>query len=290
MLKNVADRLSDERDAAAALDGDRAALEDLVLRHRKWIVTLCRRMLWNCDEAEDAAQEILMKMVTGLSSFENKSAFRTWLYRIAVNHLLMWKRKSRAEEGISSFACYEQCLRAMPEREYPVDSPEAAAMITEAAVGCITGMLLCLSREQRIVYLFGEMFELQDTLCATALEMTPEGFRQKLSRARRDLHTFLMGNCSLVNPENSCRCARKTAEFVRLGIVDPNRLQFAPHATKKIRLAAVEGRPFLEQVVSNGVGALFRELEEESPPDTASALKNLITDPRLCALLNLDLP
>ncbi len=289
-MPQVANRATDEQLVTAARNGNNAALENLVLRHQHWIFLLSHRMLWNREAAEDAAQEILIKMVTGLPSFENRSSFRTWLYRIAVNHLLHWKKQSRAEQSNSGFACYEQCLQAMPQQEYPINSPEAAAIVTEAAVGCTTAMLLCLSREQRIVYLLGEMFELPDTLCASVLESTPAGFRQKLSRARRDLHTFLMGNCGLVNPENPCRCARKTAEFVRLGIVDPNQLQFAPHATEKIRQAAVEGRPVLEQIVSDGVGVLFREHVAAPPPDTVDLLKHLINHPRLRAILNLDTP
>lgn len=284
----VADTSTDEELAASACEGNRSALERLVSRHRNWVFTLSHRMLWNQEAAEDAAQEILMKMVSGLSSFENRSAFRTWLYRIAVNHLLRCRQQSRAEQSITGFACYEQCLRGMPEQAYPIDSPEAAAIITEAAVGCTTAMLLCLSREQRIVYLLGEMFELPDTLCATVLDSTPDGFRKTLSRARRDLHTFLMGNCGLVNPENPCRCSRKTAEFIRLGIVDPNRLQFAPHATEKFRRAAAAGQPILEQVVTGGLGALFRDHAVSHPPDTVGALRDLVTHPRLRILLNLD--
>jgi RNA polymerase sigma factor (sigma-70 family) len=49
-------------------------------------------MLHHPQDAEDATQEILIKVLTRLSSFEGRSSFRTWLYRIVVNHVLNMKR------------------------------------------------------------------------------------------------------------------------------------------------------------------------------------------------------
>lgn len=49
-------------------------------------------MLYHPQDAEDATQEILVNILTRLSCFEGRSSFRTWLYRIAVNHLLNIRR------------------------------------------------------------------------------------------------------------------------------------------------------------------------------------------------------
>ena len=78
-----------------ARSGDRAALEDLVQRHQGWIYNIAVRMLYHPQDAEDATQEILIKVLTRLSSFEGRSSFRTWLYRIVVNHVLNMKRGRR---------------------------------------------------------------------------------------------------------------------------------------------------------------------------------------------------
>src|SRR5712692_9566810 len=90
---------------SSAWSGNRDALEDLVRRHQAWIYNLAIRMLYHPQDAEDATQEILVKALTRLASFEERSSFRTWLYRIAVNHLLNTKR-GRLEPGTTSFACY----------------------------------------------------------------------------------------------------------------------------------------------------------------------------------------
>jgi RNA polymerase sigma factor (sigma-70 family) len=77
---------------ARANGGDRDALEGLIRRHHSWIYNIAVRMLYHPQDAEDATQEILIKALTRLSSFEGRSSFRTWLYRIVVNHVLNMKR------------------------------------------------------------------------------------------------------------------------------------------------------------------------------------------------------
>lgn len=106
---------TDEQLIDSALQGDRSALKQLILRHEKFVYNLTVRMLWNRDDAADATQEIFLRMVTYLSSFKRESEFKTWLYRVACNHLLQWNRQNRAEKGIQSFACYASCLAAMPD-------------------------------------------------------------------------------------------------------------------------------------------------------------------------------
>ena len=66
-------------------------------------------------------------------------------------------------------------------------------LVDEARIGCSSGMLLCLDREQRLVYILGEIFGVTDVVGAELLEISRDNFRQKLSRARRDLHSFMHG-------------------------------------------------------------------------------------------------
>jgi Sigma-70 region 2 len=73
----------DEELVSRAQTGEKDALEKLVRRHQAWIYNIAIRMLWHREVAEDATQEILIKVVTKLSTFRGQSQFRTWLYRIA---------------------------------------------------------------------------------------------------------------------------------------------------------------------------------------------------------------
>src|SRR5947209_14841121 len=76
-----------------AKSGSRAALEKLILRHQAWIYNIAVRMVFEPHDAEEVTQEVLVKVVTQLSTFQGKSTFRTWLYRIAANHVLNMKHR-----------------------------------------------------------------------------------------------------------------------------------------------------------------------------------------------------
>ncbi len=289
----ISDRYGEQTDAVlvhSALEGRREALEDLVRRHQPWVFNIALRMLWNRSDAEDATQEILVKIVTGLSSYRRESAFRTWAYRIAVNHLLSCRR-SRAECAIKSFECYGRSLDATPDDEWPDESgasPDSSLLTEEVKIGCMTGMLLCLDREQRLVFVLGEIFEATDALGAELLDISRENFRQKLSRARSQLYGFMKGKCGLANPANPCRCARKTQGFIRAGIVDPERLQFTgPHLAKVAENAPGKAKE-LQQVGEEGWARLFRDHQFQKTRGMAASLRAIVEGARLRAVLDVD--
>jgi RNA polymerase sigma factor (sigma-70 family) len=85
-----------------ALHGDATAIERLLMNLQPRIYRLAVRMLWHPEDARDATQEILIRIVSNLSSFRGESAFSTWSYRIAANYL-MTARKSRLEQQNYSF-------------------------------------------------------------------------------------------------------------------------------------------------------------------------------------------
>ena len=63
----------------------------------------------------------------------------------------------------------------------------------------MSGMLLCLDREQRLAFIVGAIFGVSDTVAADVLEISPDNFRQRLARARRELRNFMNDKCGLVN-------------------------------------------------------------------------------------------
>src|SRR5687768_7042745 len=257
--------------------GDHDALEQLVRRHQKLIYNVTVRMLAHPQDAEDATQEIFIKAITRLSSFEGRSSFRTWLYRIAVNHVLNMKR-GRVERKALTFGCYAHGLENtrdsdLPDaRSVPVD---VRLLVEEAKISCTSGMLLCLDRGQRLVYILGEILDVGDAAGAEILEITADNFRQRLSRARRDLHSFMNGKCGLVNSANPCRCAKKTRGFMKAGYVDPTNLLFA-----RARIAQVaEVIPATARAVASldeQCARIYREHPFYEPPDIAHALRYLI--------------
>ena len=73
-----------EQLVAKAADGDKVALEEVVRQIQDKVYGLALRMLWHPADAEDAAQEILIKIITHLGSFRGDSAFMTWVYRVEI--------------------------------------------------------------------------------------------------------------------------------------------------------------------------------------------------------------
>ncbi len=263
---------SDEDLAGKAAAGDREALEALLTRHRSWIYNLALRMLWDARDAEDATQEILLKLATRLGTFRGESALRTWAWRIAANHLLS-RRRGRAEEVVHDLDCYARALEALPDADEP--GPEERLLVEEAKVGCTIGMLLCLDREQRLAFVLGEVFGATDAEGADVMGTTRDGFRQRLSRARRQLYAFLAGRCGLADPRNPCRCARKTRAFLRAGIVEPNRLQFTAAYRATVEQIAPARADALDRAAA-GFARLYREHPFFEGPALADALRALV--------------
>jgi RNA polymerase sigma factor (sigma-70 family) len=227
-----------------AQGGDREALDRLLTRHQPWVFNIAVRMLGRHADAEDATQDILLRAVKSLRTFRGESRFRTWLYRIAANHLLnVRKQKWVASEAVCSFADAAAGLGRVPDFDPPdprtVPVP-IEVLVREAGIGCVMGTLLCLDGRQRLVFILGEVFGVSDEVGAEVVDVTPANFRQILSRARADLYEYLRGNCSLVDPANTCKCARKTRAFIQGGFVDPQKLRFTADYRRQAREVAGE--------------------------------------------------
>jgi RNA polymerase sigma factor (sigma-70 family) len=265
-----------------ARSGDRKALEDLLERHQGWIFNIALRMLYHPQDAEDATQEILVKILTRLSSFEGRSSFRTWLYRIAVNHPLNIRR-SRVEDPAINFRMYGEELDKTPDLDLPDPEgpfPDTNLLVSEVMLACTSGMLLCLDREQRMAYILGGILSVSDTVAAEVLEISTDNFRQRLARARRDLRSFMNDKCGLVNQANPCRCAKKTRGFIQAGHVDPNNLLFHRDRICEVREAA----PQAYQTIKNLDGKcaeIYRQHPFYKPPDLAQMVRQLVESPAL---------
>ena len=274
---------TDPEDRALVLrakSGDRAALEGLVARHQAWIYNIAVRMLYHPQDAEDATQEILVKVLTALASYEGRSSFRTWLYRIVVNHVLNAKR-GRLEPTAMSFSCYAHGLDRTPDLELPDQSSVPAdlrLLVDEARLSCTSGMLLCLDREQRLIYILGEIFEVTDAVGAELLEISRENYRQRLARARRDLHNFMNDRCGLVNRANPCRCAKKTRGFMQAGWVDPESLLFARERIEQVR-EVVRTKAEVLTTLDAQYAEVFRQHPFHPARDLVPALRQLLAGP-----------
>jgi RNA polymerase sigma factor (sigma-70 family) len=209
-----------------SLDGDTQSLRELIERHQTFVFNIAMKMFGHRENAEDLTQEVMIKVITSLRSFRGESAFRTWLYRIATNHFLKAKRRGM-ELSVVDFELHFDAIDRVPAEDLPEVTEEInGKTIEELRLRCTTGMLMCLDREQRLVFILGALFEVSHQLGAEILDTTPGNFRVRLHRARTELYSWMNQRCGLVNKANPCRCAKKTHRYIREGIVDPQRLVF----------------------------------------------------------------
>jgi RNA polymerase sigma factor (sigma-70 family) len=255
------------------LQGDRAALEELLGAVRDDVYNLALRMLWHPADAEDATQEVLLKVVTHLSGFRGEASFRTWALRIASNHLLT-TRKRRAERESLTFPVFgAQLAEGLDEPVAAGPDVDEALLVEEVKVGCTQAMLLCLDRDHRLAYLLGSVFGLGGEEAAYVLGVEPAAYRKRLQRARDRIRSFMAGHCGLVDPANPCRCRRRLGRAVAVGRVDPANLLFATHPRRDGPL----GRPIAEmEALHRAADELHRSSAYAAPGRIAEQLRELL--------------
>jgi len=280
--------LTDKKLVEQALKGQRPALEMLIKRHQAWIYNIAFRMVWHPQDAEDITQEILIKILTKLSTFKGQASFRTWLYRIVTNHVLNIK-KCRAENRFISFEQYGGAIDRTPDfdppdpNSLPVDLP---IILEETQIHCMLGMLLCLDRQQRLAFILGEIIGVDHSVGSEILEINKDHFRQNLSRARKKLYNFMNAKCGLIHPGNPCHCTRKLKALINCGAVNPRRLLFNTNYLYRMKAVSVQKIEQLNDFLYSKCRTLFREHPFQNSPDFVESLKEILADHNLQAVLN----
>lgn len=208
------------------LEGNKTAFSQLIDRHQPFIYNIAWKMTGNIADAEDLTQETLTKIISNLGSFKQESAFQTWAYRIAKNHFLNHQKKP-SNIFASNFKDLGDRLDAAPsvdisQEEQNIKKEE----IREVRLQCLSGMLLCLTKEQRLIYIIGEIFGADHNIGSEIMEISKANYRMKLSKARKDLYNFMQNKCGLVNKANPCRCHKKVSFATKNGMVDAKHLLF----------------------------------------------------------------
>lgn len=261
-----------------SLNGNKSALENLIKKHQNWVYNIALAMVSDSNEAADITQEVLIKVVTKLGTFKNESNFRTWLYRIAKNHFLNMERGKYETKPIS-FAEFGEGLDQLPNENLSKYSYEVEnkLLVKEAKISCMKGMLLCLDREQRMIYIIGELFEFTDTIGSEIMEISKENFRVKLHRAKKQLYNFMDNKCGLINKNNPCRCVRKTAGFIKMGFVDPVNLHFQKNTIANIHQVIDKKVETYNGEIISEYQKLFQEHPFLQSPDKLKSIKKLLS-------------
>jgi len=259
----------------ASLEGSQEALERLILRHQAWIYNISFKMVMDHDDASDITQEILIKIITSLATYDHeKGLFRTWVYRIVANHVLTMKQK-KFERRIHDFDRYVSLIEQLPDHR-SFSHPESEILVDELKVGCMMGMLMCLNRMAQLVFLLGAVFDVSDVVGAEILDISPGNFRKILSRSRHRVFSYMNGVCGHVNENNPCRCSYKVKNFLDLGMMDPRNLRYNPPECRRVK-EVVSRR--LDDFTESFYGPfldLFKEQPFYDPPDMTKWFRALV--------------
>ncbi len=272
-----------------AKEGSGAALEKLVKRHQRFIYNVALKFVKDPDEAADLTQEVLIKMVTKLSGYKGNSSLRTWLYRIVVNHFLKHNRRKNGPET-RSFSEYGEFLDQVHATREMTAEEQARYhdQITDTRNACMSGMLLCLDRQQRMVFILGAIFNLKSPVAARILGITADNFRQQLSRAKADLFRFMENKCGLMNPANPCRCHKKTKGFIEEGKVDATAGRFTPQTVETIRSVSREANGQLDALMEGKYLRFFLDQPYENREPSKQLTDSLLLDAEIKSLFRLN--
>lgn len=252
-----------------ATAGDRKALETVLVSVQDLVFNLSLRMLGTFPDAEDATQDILLKIMTRLSSFRGESAFSTWVFRIASNYLKSYQKHMFAKFPLS-FAYYGDDIKNADIRDVPdlTQNVEQAVLAEELKLSCTNVMLQCLDAESRCIFILGTMFRLDSRIAGDILGITPEAYRQRLSRIRSKVADFLREYCGEYG-NGTCRCKDRVDYAIQNHRINPAKLDFTAALPKEM----LEVKEAMEEI--DGISHTFAFCKTYQSP---GSLKKFIQD------------
>ncbi|MCI9353664.1 MAG: sigma-70 family RNA polymerase sigma factor [Firmicutes bacterium] len=165
---------------SAAKQNNKRAWEKLVKENESLVYHIAYRMMQNEEEAKDVSQEIFIKVYRNLQKFDEKSAFSTWIYRIAVNTCIDALRKKKGKEVVS---WEEQTQHQKENVTDTTETPEEVYLQKEKQLQIID-MIQNLSPEHKAVLLMRDMEDMTYGEIAECLSVSLGTVKSRIARAR----------------------------------------------------------------------------------------------------------
>ena len=262
-----------ERLVDLAASGNRDALEELLGDVQDMVFNLSLRMLGTVPDAEDACQEILIKVMTHLSDFRKESRFSTWVFRVAVNHVLAYRKHMFSHHPLS-FEYYGEDIANGREEDVPdmTGGVDRGILEEELKLSCTNVMLQCLDGESRCIFILGTMFRLDSAVAGEILGISPAAYRKRLSRIREKMAAFLGEYCGLAG--GKCSCRRRVDYAIASRRLTPERLEYNGMEQGRSRIAE-QCRAIMEEI--DGQSRIFVEMPfYRTGPEAKEFIKGLL--------------
>jgi RNA polymerase sigma-70 factor (ECF subfamily) len=184
-VREVKPRLPDEeRLIGRAAAGETAAFRQLYERHRTDVARLVYRMLGPRSDLEDVVQEVFVQVYKSLKDFRGQSKFSTWLHRVTVNVVLMYRRSARSRPVFADEPPAEPALRS--DAIAPDDDAERRERMR-----AFSRLLARLADKKRIVFVLHELEGIAPTEIAKIVGAPVLTVRTRLFYARREIEEML---------------------------------------------------------------------------------------------------
>lgn len=267
-----------------ATAGDKSALETVILSVQDLVFNLSLRMLGAFPDAEDASQDILVKVITHLSSFRGDSSFSTWVFRIAVNHLKNYKKHMFAHRPLS-FEFYGDDIENGKIQDVPdlTQDVEKDILAEELKMSCTNVMLQCLDTESRCIFILGTMFKVDSRVAGDILEMTPEAYRQRLSRIRKKMAEFLGQYCGEYG-SGKCKCKDRVNYAIQSHRINPLQLDYMTATEIPIK-TILDVKSAMEDIDDLSQDFSFCK-PYQSPERTKHLIQELLDSPQISIIQN----
>ncbi len=227
---------------AAAKDGDHQAYAELCRRYSKQILRTILRITHNVADAEDMLQETLLKAYVHIGTFEGRSAFSSWLTRIAINSALMLSRKKHSHPEYSLESGVDGDDFKLPEPTETANNPEEACIVNAFKNECIRAIRY-LSPNIRVVVQIRYREDASIAQIAKMLGISEAAVKTRLLRAKSKIRAHLEKTKHLpcgIDPKGLGGCSRSVG-FVEAGA---ERARDIPFSTSTMMSAALKPRQF----------------------------------------------
>jgi RNA polymerase sigma factor (sigma-70 family) len=230
-------------------------------QYSKKIYNLAYRMTGNNDDANDITQETFIQAFNSLDQFNGESQLYTWLYQIAKNNCLRLIGKKNKTNFLSLQELVEKASSPVSDE---ISETEKSQYIAQVKDGCLSGLLRCLSFQQRLAFILNVLFDLPVEQVAGIIEKSVNATRILVHRSRQNIREYLCCNCSLYDSNNPCRCENLINFSLKQGWIN---------STGNLNRIETEIKNLKSEVV------LYKTLHEETiPDDFNNQIRQLLAD------------
>jgi RNA polymerase sigma factor (sigma-70 family) len=196
-------------------------LSELFNLYGEKVYRLAYRMTGNHQDAADISQETFARVIQHIDSFRGESHLYTWIFTIAKNSCYRHYENNRR----LTFQSYEEMLVEASDLKIPnpLSEMEKSDLTGQVKEGCLTGLIRCLSLDQRTAFILHVFLDLSISDIALVMERSEGAVKVLIHRARKNLKSFLCKNCSVYDSSNPCKCENLVDFSLKQGWIEPGK-------------------------------------------------------------------